>query len=67
MTLIESHLLGGDCLTVGCVPSILLLRCAKAAAAVPNASEFGVNVSGEVSVDFDFIMERLRPLAHRFD
>ncbi len=62
VALIESHLLGGDCLTVGCVPSKLLLRCAKAAAAVRNASEFGVNVSGEVSVDFDFVMERLRRL-----
>ena len=32
---------------------------AKAAAAVRNASEFGVNISGEVSVDFGFVMERL--------
>ncbi|MDJ0811676.1 MAG: FAD-containing oxidoreductase [Desulfobacterales bacterium] len=62
VALIESHLLGGDCLTVGCVPSKLLLRCAKAAAAVRNASDFGVNISGEVSVDFGFVMERLRRL-----
>jgi pyruvate/2-oxoglutarate dehydrogenase complex dihydrolipoamide dehydrogenase (E3) component len=62
VALIESHLLGGDCLTVGCVPSKALLRCAKAAAAVRNASEFGVNVSGEVSVDFGYVMERLRRL-----
>ena len=51
VALIESHLLGGDCLTVGCVPSKALLRCAKAAAAVRNASTFGVNVSGDVSVE----------------
>ena len=38
VALIESHLLGGDCLTVGCVPSKALLRCAKAAAAVRNAA-----------------------------
>ena len=62
VALIESHLLGGDCLTVGCVPSKLLLRCAKAAAAVRNAAEFGVKVSGDVSVDFGFVMERLRRL-----
>ena len=62
VALIESHLLGGDCLTVGCVPSKLLLRCAKAAAAVRNAAEFGVTVSGEVSVDFDFVMQRMRRL-----
>jgi hypothetical protein len=43
VALIESHLLGGDCFNVGCVPSKALLRCAKAAAAVRNASVFGVN------------------------
>ena len=62
VALIESHLLGGDCLTVGCVPSKLLLRSAKAAAAVRNAGEFGVNVSGEVTVDFSAVMQRLRRL-----
>jgi pyruvate/2-oxoglutarate dehydrogenase complex dihydrolipoamide dehydrogenase (E3) component len=39
-----------------------LLRCAKAAAAVRNAAEFGVNVSGAISVDFGFVMERMRRL-----
>ena len=62
VALIESHLLGGDCLTVGCVPSKALLRCAKAAAAVRKASEFGVKIDGEVSVDFGYVMERLRRL-----
>lgn len=62
VALIESHLLGGDCLTVGCVPSKLLLRSAKAAAAVRSASAFGVHINGEVSVDFGFVMERLRRL-----
>ena len=62
VALIESHLLGGDCLTVGCVPSKALLRCAKAAAAVRNAAEFGVKVNGDVSVDFGFVMERMRRL-----
>jgi pyruvate/2-oxoglutarate dehydrogenase complex dihydrolipoamide dehydrogenase (E3) component len=62
VALIESHLLGGDCLNVGCVPSKALLRCAKAAASVRNASEFGVNVNGDVSVDFGYVMERLRRL-----
>jgi len=62
VALIEAHLLGGDCLTVGCVPSKALLRCAKAAAAVKNASQFGVNIEGDVSVDFAFVMERMRRL-----
>ncbi|GAB6908336.1 mercuric reductase [Desulfosarcina cetonica] len=62
VALIESHLLGGDCLTVGCVPSKALLRCAKAAAAVRRAPEFGIKVGGEILVDFGFVMERLRRL-----
>ncbi len=62
VALIEAHLLGGNCSNVGCVPSKALLRCAKAAAAVRNAAEFGVRIDGEVSVDFGHVMERLRRL-----
>jgi pyruvate/2-oxoglutarate dehydrogenase complex dihydrolipoamide dehydrogenase (E3) component len=62
VALIEAHLLGGDCLTVGCVPSKALLRCAKAAAAVKNASQFGVKIDGDISVDFAYVMERMRRL-----
>ena len=52
VALIESHLLGGDCLNVGCVPSKALIRCAKAAAGVREAGEYGVKISGEIHVDF---------------
>ena len=62
VAIIESHLLGGDCLNVGCVPSKALIRCAKAAHAARNASEFGVEVSGEVNVNFPKVMERMRKL-----
>jgi pyruvate/2-oxoglutarate dehydrogenase complex dihydrolipoamide dehydrogenase (E3) component len=40
VALIERHLLGGDCLNVGCVPSKCLLRCAKA---VKDAKSGGNN------------------------
>ncbi len=62
VALIESHLLGGDCLNVGCVPSKALLRCAKMAAAVRHAADFGVHIDGDVSVDFGYVMERMRRL-----
>ncbi|WP_163336086.1 mercuric reductase [Desulfopila sp. IMCC35008] len=73
--LVESHLLGGDCLNVGCVPSKALLKSAKAASAVRKAAQYGVQITGDVSVDFGFVMERMRRLraqispvdsAHRF-
>ncbi|CAM9164734.1 unnamed protein product, partial [Phaeothamnion confervicola] len=62
VALIESHLLGGDCLNVGCVPSKALIRAASVAHTVRNAAAFGVSVGGEVKVDFGKVMERLRRL-----
>lgn len=61
VALLEKQRLGGDCLNVGCVPSKALLRCARAAADVYAAGEFGVEVSG-YQVNFPAIMARLRKL-----
>jgi pyruvate/2-oxoglutarate dehydrogenase complex dihydrolipoamide dehydrogenase (E3) component len=60
VALIEKHLMGGDCLNFGCVPSKTLLRSAKTAAEVRNSEEFGIHVTGDVEVDFEQIMERVR-------
>lgn len=54
--------MGGDCLNVGCVPSKALTRRARAYAQVRDAGEFGVHVSGDASVDFSAVMERMRRL-----
>lgn len=62
VALIERHLLGGDCLNIGCVPSKALLRSARAAAAVREAGAFGVRVEGDATVDFPAVMTRLRRL-----
>jgi len=62
VALVERGLMGGDCLNVGCVPSKSLLRSARAAAAVRDASRFGVTVPDGVSVDFPAVMERVRRL-----
>src|SRR5947209_3667629 len=44
VALIEKHLLGGDCLNVGCVPSKAIIRAARAVASVREASDFGVHL-----------------------
>jgi pyruvate/2-oxoglutarate dehydrogenase complex dihydrolipoamide dehydrogenase (E3) component len=62
VALIERHLLGGDCLNYGCVPSKALLRCARAVHDVRNAAEYGVRMAGDVDVDFGHAMARLRRL-----
>ncbi|MGE5257203.1 MAG: mercuric reductase [Hyphomicrobiales bacterium] len=62
VALIERHLMGGDCLNVGCVPSKALISAARAAAAVRDAAEFGVQVPDGVRVDFGKAMERMRRL-----
>jgi pyruvate/2-oxoglutarate dehydrogenase complex dihydrolipoamide dehydrogenase (E3) component len=62
VALVEKHLLGGDCLNVGCVPSKALIRAARAYADVRDAGEFGVIVPPGARVDFEAVMERMRRL-----
>jgi pyruvate/2-oxoglutarate dehydrogenase complex dihydrolipoamide dehydrogenase (E3) component len=62
VALIERHLMGGDCLNVGCVPSKAVILAARAAAAVRDAGDFGVHVPAGLTVDFGEAMERMRRL-----
>lgn len=62
VALIERDVMGGDCLNVGCVPSKALISAARIAAIARHAGEFGVRVSGEVTVDFAAVMARMRRL-----
>ncbi|MEG4533153.1 mercuric reductase [Microcoleus sp. D2_18a_D3] len=60
VALIEKHLMGGDCLNVGCVPSKALIRASRTVGDIWEANKFGVNVSNGAEVDFAAVMERLR-------
>lgn len=60
VALIEKHLMGGDCLNVGCVPSKLLIRSSRTVADIGEASKFGVRVPNGTDVDFSAVMERMR-------
>ncbi|HVC91879.1 MAG TPA: mercuric reductase [Acidobacteriaceae bacterium] len=62
VALIEKQFLGGDCLNYGCVPSKALIRAARVAQTVREASQYGVHVSGGFRIDFGQAMERMRRL-----
>lgn len=65
VALIEKHLMGGDCLNVGCVPSKGVIRAARAWADLRKASEFGLHIPAGVKYDFGAVMARMRKLRAR--
>ena len=60
VALIERHLLGGDCLIVGCVPSKCVIRSSRTAADFRDAARYGIRFHGEPNIDFAAVMERMR-------
>jgi pyruvate/2-oxoglutarate dehydrogenase complex dihydrolipoamide dehydrogenase (E3) component len=65
VALVERHLLGGDCLNVGCVPSKCIIRSSRVVADLRDANQFGVRVPQGMEVDFPAVMERMRRLRAR--
>lgn len=59
VALIEKHLMGGDCLNVGCVPSKAILRSAKTMAEIQAAQQYGIETNG-AQVNFAQVMTRIR-------
>lgn len=59
VVLIEGHLMGGDCLNYGCVPSKALLSAAKAAQAHRSSGAFGV-AAHEPDIDYSQAMAHVR-------
>jgi pyruvate/2-oxoglutarate dehydrogenase complex dihydrolipoamide dehydrogenase (E3) component len=62
VALVEQHLMGGDCLNVGCVPSKALIRASRALFDAKNGASFGVRGGEGIHFDFGAAMERLRRL-----
>ncbi len=65
VALIERHLMGGDCLNVGCIPSKILIRSARVMTDFRNAEDFGVPPPTGIDTEFGLTMERLRRLRAR--
>lgn len=62
VALIERHLLGGDCLNYGCVPSKALIRAARAAFDTRQVAALGTHVATPIEIDFAAVMQRMRRL-----
>jgi len=62
VALIEKHLMGGDCLNVGCVPSKSIIRSSRVVADIRHSQQFGIHLTDGVEIDFAAVMERMRKI-----
>jgi len=65
VALIERHLLGGNCLNTGCIPSKTIIRTSRLYRDMRDAEQFGAQVPGGITVDFPAVMARVRRVRAR--
>jgi pyruvate/2-oxoglutarate dehydrogenase complex dihydrolipoamide dehydrogenase (E3) component len=59
VALVERHLMGGDCLNFGCVPSKTIIRSARIIGEIWRGKKLGISAE-QVEIDFGVVMERMR-------
>jgi pyruvate/2-oxoglutarate dehydrogenase complex dihydrolipoamide dehydrogenase (E3) component len=59
VALVEKHLMGGDCLNYGCIPSKCVIRSARVVGEITKAQGLGIEIP-EAKVDFARVMARMR-------
>ena len=65
VALVERHLMGGDCLNVGCVPSKSIIRSSRVFAELRDAAALGWRVPAGAVADFEAVMARMRRIRAR--
>jgi len=63
VAVVEKEELGGICLNWGCIPTKALLKSALVLGYMKHASDYGINIEGEVKADFSAIIARSRSVA----
>jgi len=63
VAVVEREELGGICLNWGCIPTKALLKSAQVLGYIKHASDYGIDIEGEVKADFDAIIARSRSVA----
>jgi dihydrolipoamide dehydrogenase len=57
---VERAELGGICLNWGCIPTKALLKSAHVLNYAQHAADYGINIEGSVTADFDAVVKRSR-------
>jgi len=65
VALVEKHLMGGDCLNYGCVPSKSLIRSSRIMGEIARAGSYGIIIPDGAGADFPAVMERMRRIRAR--
>lgn len=63
VAVVEKENLGGICLNWGCIPTKALLKSAQVFEYLKHASDYGLNINGEVDKDFNAVINRSRNVA----
>lgn len=64
---IEKDKLGGICLNWGCIPTKALLRSSEILHLIQNANDYGIKISGKVSVDVTAVVARSRKISSKLN
>lgn len=63
VAVVEKEALGGICLNWGCIPAKALLKSAQVYNYLSHAQDYGINVEGNISPDFEGMIKRSRDVA----
>jgi pyruvate/2-oxoglutarate dehydrogenase complex dihydrolipoamide dehydrogenase (E3) component len=59
VALVERQLFGGTCVNTGCIPTKTLIASARVAHEVRRASDYGVRIGGDLSIDMHVVKARM--------
>ncbi|MFW6378328.1 MAG: dihydrolipoyl dehydrogenase [Bacillota bacterium] len=65
VALVEKEAIGGVCLNWGCIPTKAMIHSAELFHKVQDASKFGINIEGQVSIDLPSVIKRKDRIVRR--
>jgi len=65
VSVIEKERLGGICLNWGCIPTKALLKSAEVYHMMKSSEKYGINISGDITINFKEVIARSRAISHQ--